>query len=91
MKTVEYPLPQNLGILDIVEWCEQNSVPMLYVEVIFGEQLDQHGNVTVTSEKQTARYSRRDCRKYFAQDSVSYKYDSIIIREQDYALVRLRF
>lgn len=58
-------------------WCEDNSIPVLFVPIGFNSE--------------AIRFSRAECRVYFDQDTPIEENDYILIRESDYAMVRLRF
>lgn len=77
MKKVLYRLPPNMKIFTIVDWCQENSIPMLFMASDTAVEL--------------SRYTRRECRKYYSEMSSTYVNDYLIIRDCDYELVRLRF
>lgn len=77
MKTVCYPLPKGLNIHFIAHWCSDNSVPMLFT---------YHKGT-----KKAWRRGRKACLINFLFGAHTRNGDTLIIRERDEAIMRLRF
>lgn len=90
MKTIIFRLASRVHILEIVQWCEDNRIP-----VVFYQSHSTLGIAEVEPSRRRIdgilRYSRRECYHYFSEAAYTGLYDGLLIRDCDYELVRLRF
>jgi hypothetical protein len=77
-RRVRHPLPHDIVISEVLNWCRDNGIP-----VLFCFHTNQPDDQYVIKTKKHFLEPFRNQWQTFG--------DSIIVREQDYPLVRLRF